>query len=135
MLFHMVPMDLIGIRVINIIPFITNIFHIIPYCPCCSNGFNRIFHYNKWKKDLYSNGYYSMDYDEWIFIGLFQWIFYYKPFSYWGYHGNPEPPTSPKPRALMMLAEVEGAERTATLGWKTTCHGAVGKCKFWIILG
>ena len=84
----MVPMDLIGICVINIIPFITNIFHIIPYCPCCSNGFNRIFHYNKWKKDLYSNGYYSMDYDEWIFIGLFQWIFYYKPFSYWGYHGQ-----------------------------------------------
>jgi hypothetical protein len=65
----MVPMDLIGIRVINIIPFITNIFHIIPYCPCYSNGFNRIFHYNKWKMDLYSNGYYSMDYDEWIFIG------------------------------------------------------------------
>lgn len=28
--------------------------------------------------------------------------------------------TSPKRRALMMLAEVEGAERTATLGWKTT---------------
>jgi hypothetical protein len=29
----MVPMDLIGIRVINIIPFITNIFHIVHVVP------------------------------------------------------------------------------------------------------
>ena len=28
---------------------------------------------------------------------------------------------SPTRRALMMLASVEGADRTATLGWKTTC--------------